>query len=125
MFKAPVEGPVWRTTSASHAPSFVFSWPIVVALPDKGLPDLLSEPMVDWMVDEDNLRDALELSGYSPVANATALQPNGYSQHHTLAQRSRRPRAVCYLLISNGTTDYTQTLVAKSLDRNKVDRLNS
>ena len=47
---------------------------------DKGLPDLLSEPMVDWMVDEDNLRDALELSGCFPVANATALQPNGYSQ---------------------------------------------
>ena len=36
MFKAAVEGHVWRTMSASHAPSFVFSWTIVVALPAKG-----------------------------------------------------------------------------------------
>ena len=92
---------------------------------DKGLPDLLREPMVQWMVDEDNLRDALELSGCSPIANGTTLQPNGYSQHHTLAQRSRRPRAVCNLPIPSGMTYHTQTLVAQSPDRSKVERLYS
>jgi hypothetical protein len=33
----------------------------------------------------DNLQDAHELSVCSPVANATDLQPYGYSRHHTLA----------------------------------------
>jgi hypothetical protein len=45
--------------------------------------------MVEVMDDVDNSRDALELSGCSLIANATALQPNGYSQHHTLVQHSR------------------------------------
>ena len=71
---------------------------------------------------EDNLRNANVLSGCSAVASSTALQPNKYSQHHTLTQCSHRPRAVCNLLISNGTTDHSQTLVANSPDRNEVER---
>ena len=68
-----------------------------------------------WMVVEDNLRDSDELSGCSPVANATALQPNGYSRRLTPVQRSRRPRSgFCNLLIPSGTTDHTQTSVTIS-----------
>ena len=66
-----------------------------------------------WMRMVGNLRDSDELSGCSPVANATALQPNGYSRRLTPMQRSRRPRSgFCNLLIPSGTTDHTQTLVA-------------
>ena len=85
-----------------------------------GWPDLLVEQMVTMMNSIDKLRDALELSGCSPAANATDLQPYGYSQHHTLAQRSRRPREVCNLPIPNGTTDRTSISVVKTPDRNKL-----
>ena len=64
----------------------------------------------------DNLQDSYEFSGCSPVANATALQPNGYSRRLTPLQRSRRPRSgLCNLLIPNGTTDHTQTFGNKNL----------
>ena len=50
--------------------------------------------MVSMMKLLDNLSDALELSGCSPVANATDLQPYGYSQHHTLAHVAADHEAV-------------------------------
>ena len=45
-------------------------------------------------VDEDNLWDADELSWLNPDANAKALNPLGYSQHHTLAHVAAGHEAV-------------------------------
>ena len=74
----------------------------------------------------DNLQESDELSGCSPVANATALQPNGYSRRLTPLQRSRRPRSsLCNLLIPNGTTDHTQTLVTRTSRSQQSGGVNS
>ena len=74
---------------------------------DKGWPDLLSEPMVELMDDVDNSRMLSNSPAVPPVANARALQPNGYSQHLTLVQRSRRPRsgfAICQFPVERQIT---------------------
>ena len=51
---------------------------------DKGWLDLLSKRGGIDVGDGDNLYDADVLSWLNPDANATALNPLGYSQHHTL-----------------------------------------
>ena len=80
---------------------------------DKGWPDLLSKRWVEydgrWMITCMSLK-TLRLN---PDANATALNPYGYSQRHTLAHVAADHEAVvCNLLIPNGTTDHTQLIVA-------------
>ena len=72
-----------------------------------GWPDLLSELVETMMNLIDKLRDALELSGCSPAANATDLQPYGYSQHHTPAHVAADHERFCNLLIPNGIADHT------------------
>ena len=90
-----------------------------------GWPDLLSELVETMMNLVDNLRDALKLSGYSPAANATDLQPYGYSQHHTPAHVAADHERFCNLLIPNGTTEFSnknsrskQTWSDKYFERN-------
>ena len=74
----------------------------------------------------DNLQESDELFGCSPIANATALQPNGYSRRLTPLQRSRQPRSgLCNLLIPNGTTDHTQTLVTRTSRSQQSGGVNS
>src|SRR3954465_13396868 len=57
-----------------------------------GWPDLLSKRTVNMRAMIDNLYVADELSSLDPCCQCDSSLPFGYSQLHTLAQRSRRPR---------------------------------
>src|ERR1041385_3855579 len=57
-----------------------------------GWPDLLSKRTVNMRAMIDNLYVAAELSSLDPCCQCDNSLPFGYSQLHTLAQRSRRPR---------------------------------
>src|SRR3954466_1755907 len=57
-----------------------------------GWPDLLSKRMVNMGAICDNLYVADELSSLDPCCQCDNSLPFGYSQLHTLAQRSRRSR---------------------------------
>ena len=59
---------------------------------DMGWPDLLSKRTVNMRAMIDNLYVADELSSLDPCFQCDNSLPFGYSQLHTLAQRSRRPR---------------------------------
>ena len=77
-----------------------------------GWPDLLSKRRANMRAVRDNLYVADELSSLDPCCQCDSSLPFGYSQLHTLAQRSRRPRdGDCNLLIPSGTTDHTKLAV--------------
>src|SRR3954468_12479593 len=57
-----------------------------------GWHDLLSKRTVNMRAMIDNLYVADELSSLDPYCQCDSSLPFGYSQLHTLAQRSRRPR---------------------------------
>ena len=88
-----------------------------------GWPDLLSKR--GWMVmvigdnDEDNLYDADELSRSIPDANATALDPLGYSQLHTLAHVAADHEAVMQSTNSQWNNRSHKTFSSKPTDRTR------
>jgi hypothetical protein len=85
-----------------------------------GWPDIVVQR---WLMLDDNSREALELSGCSPSASATDLQPYGYSQHHTLAHVAADYKTVsCNLLIPSGTVDHTKTF-SKTPDRYELESI--
>src|ERR1041385_2832658 len=82
----------WTVITAECHPGLKGSIIFFITRSDKGWPDLLSKRTVNMRAMIDNLYVADELSSLDPCCQCNSSLPFGYSQLHTLAQRSRRPR---------------------------------